>query len=134
MRDGLLRLPDGIQESDVLSTSFVSSPVAAVPTNGYVSGTQFSRESILWLEWVSQSQQLEIFHALNGNREKHVGPYHLHGYDDNGCFWYECPTCYPSDRTKIIHPVTGQSMSELYHLTTKKMKYLEACGLHVMIK
>ena len=141
LKDGKWMYPDGWTENDVVSKSFISSPVAAVPPQGYVTGRQFSKNSIAWLEWTARQRGIRIRHALNDLGEKKFGPYWVDGYDaDNdeafeyhGCFWHGCPVCYPDDRTRTKNPVTGQSMSELHFWTEKKMSYLRACGLKVTV-
>ena len=141
-RDGRWTLPDGWTEDDVASKTFLSSPVAAVPPQGYVTGRQFSKDSILWLEWTALERGLaDLRHALTDRGEKKFGPYWVDGYDEeedeafeyHGCFWHGCPVCYPRDRTTTKNPVTGQSMSELYFLTQKKEAYLRSCGLKLTV-
>ena len=141
-RDGRWTLPDGWTEDDVASKTFLSSPVAAVPPQGYVTGRQFSKDSILWLEWTALERGLaNLRHALTARGEKKFGPYWVDGYDEeedeafeyHGCFWHGCPVCYPRDRTTTKNPVTGQSMSELYFLTQKKEAYLRSCGLKLTV-
>ena len=141
LKDGRWTLPDGWTEEDVTSRTFVSSPVAAVPPQGYVTGRQFSKNSILWLEWTALRRGIHVRHALNEQGEKKFGPYWVDGYDADGdeafeyhgCFWHGCPVCYPDDRTRTKNPVTGQSMSELHFLTQKKEAYLRSCGLKVTV-
>ena len=81
LKDGKWTYPDGWTEDDVASKTFVSSPVAAVPPQGYVTGRQFSKESIIWLEWTARQRGIRIRHALNDLGEKKFGPYWVDGYD-----------------------------------------------------
>jgi len=82
----------------------------------------------------------DIHHALNGSGEQKIGPFFVDGvcgktvYEFNECFWHECSTCYPLDRTKIKNPTTQQSTRELHIFTLDKIKYLEGCGYTVVIK
>lgn len=56
----------------------LTSPIAIVPSEGYVSKGNYSKISIQWLEWLMQRSRLRekpvhILHALNG------GEYHVPG-------------------------------------------------------
>ena len=120
---------------------FISSPIAKIPATGYNTHVTHTKSSIQWLEWIRHSNDnLDIQHALNGRGERKEGGYYVDGfhgrtvYEFNGCFWHGCPTCYKVDRTKIKHPVTQQSMSELYALTVKKRKHLHYLGYRVVTK
>lgn len=68
-------------------TVFVKSPIALVPSEGYVSKDNFSKVSIQWLEWTMERSRrtgkpLHIQHALNGRGEHRVPGtnYRLDGY------------------------------------------------------
>ena len=43
--------------------------------------------------------------------------------------FHGCPQCFPEDREETKHPLTQQSMSELYALTQKKKAYVEYQGM-----
>ena len=81
---------------------------------------------------------VKIQHALNGGEVGLPGTrYKLDGYchetntayDFHGCVFHGCPRCFPEDREETKHPLTRQSMSELYALTMKKKSYIEGKGL-----
>jgi len=118
---------------------FVSTPIAQAPATGYVTNVTYSKSSIRWLEWLRHSQRVDIVHALNGRGKQGRG-YYVDGlcgttvYEFHGCFWHGCPTCYPLDRSKITHPRTHQSLSELFALTQKKQQVLESLGYEVVVK
>ena len=138
-----------VHESDLrkrgysyVSETFVSSPIAQVPSEGYVKKDQYSKASIQWLEWVMhQSAQkgkpMIIQHALSGGEVSVSGTkYKLDGYcqasntayEYMGCLWHGCPKCFPLERKKTKSARTGQSMDELYALTTKKRQELKDLG------
>ena len=91
---------------------------------------------------MSHTEKVHIDHALNGRGEQKIGGYHVDGfskenntvYEFNGCFYHGCPQCYPLDRTRVKHPRTQQSMSELYAITEKKRQTLENLGYRVVTK
>ena len=35
-----------------------------------------------WLDWVSETQHINIQHKLNQGKEKKIGPYPVDGYDE----------------------------------------------------
>ena len=134
--------------------TFVSSPIAQVPKNGY---DTFSKVSILWLKWVEYqlnkdreevSPYITIKHALNGGEEKVITQgkiYKLDGYylnsqnekialEFHGCIHHGCKKCYTNERQNITHPKTGQSMNELYTLTQIKREALEKAGYTYICK
>ncbi|OOY49400.1 hypothetical protein BOV97_12840 [Solemya velum gill symbiont] len=129
-------LLEDIEDVTVEKREFVSTPIAQVPSTGY--RDQYSKASIEWLEWMAQKDGVIIRHALNGG-EKKVGKtrYKLDGYcaetdtayEFHGCIFHSCPVCFPNDRDQTIHPLTGQTMTELYALTQKKKAFLERIGM-----
>ncbi len=107
-----------------------------IPPSGYKD--QYSKVSIQWLEWIARKNKINIQHALNvGEKTLHGTRYKLDGYcaDTNtayefhGCVFHACPTCFPDDREEKVHPLTNQSLKELYALTQKKRKYIEGLGM-----
>lgn len=85
-----------------------------------------------------QQNGIKIQHALNGGEKCLIGTrYKLDGYcadtntayEYNGCPYHGCPTCFPVDRGETKHPLTDQSMNELYALTVKKQVYIERLGM-----
>lgn len=51
-----------------------------VPVYGYVNSTNFSNDSIRWLDYVSAKDGIQIFHALNGHGEMKIGKYSVDGF------------------------------------------------------
>ena len=123
---------------EITSCKFVSSPIAQIPPQGYVSMDQHSKMSIQWLEWLKHTKRWDIRHALNGRGEYHVPgtKYKLYGYVEplkiclefQGCIFHGCRFCHPTKRESIKHPYTGQSMEELYVTTKKKEQKLRQMG------
>lgn len=54
--------------------------IAMMPLNGYINRTNFSQDSIRWLEWVAHEGALTIQHALNGTGEVKVGGNSVDGF------------------------------------------------------
>ncbi|KAL5005275.1 hypothetical protein ScPMuIL_018731, partial [Solemya velum] len=120
----------------VAAKEFVSSSIAKVPS---VKNTDnFSKISIQWLQWRSKKEGVVIQHALNVGEKKLPGTrYKLDGYcaetntayEYHGCVFHTCPTCFPTNRDQTFHPLTRQSMNELYALTLKKKSYIKSLGM-----
>ncbi|XP_069109808.1 uncharacterized protein [Argopecten irradians] len=139
-----------LQDLDYIieESRFVSSPLAQVPSQGYVARDQFSEISIKWLEWVMEESgrrgaPLYIRHALNGGEVVLPGTrYRLDGYESpsekypsgiayefHGCYWHGCRECYPLKRKSTKTVRTGQSMDELWYLTQEKKRYIKSLGI-----
>ena len=118
------------QKFDLVSSRFLKSDLAQVPTEGY-NTDQYSEISIKWFEWLNPSENLSIQHALNVG-EHRVPNYNLDGYDPTthtgyefqGCLYHGCQVCYPDTK----HPLTKQSSKELYTLTKKKEMLVNSKG------
>ena len=54
-------------------------------------------------------------------------------YEYHGCFYHGCKVCY-TEKTRVKHPRTGQSMNELYALTMRKMTSLKKLGCNYICK
>lgn len=131
------------EDYQIEESRFLCSPLAQVPSSGYVSRDQFSMSSIQWLEWVMEKNRtvgkpLHIRHALNGGEVTVPGTkYRLDGYcketntayEFHGCLWHGCRHCYPDRRQQTKVPRTKQSLEELHTLTLKKERYLKSQGM-----
>ena len=137
MGEGLVSNVNESEDWNVTNTTFVRSPIAVSPVNGY-HRNQYSNISIAWLEWLKHTKKLPIQHALNVGEHKVVGTnYRLDGYvspsfnsgtplalEFMGCLWHLHDKCY-----KDVHLLkTGQTQKELHALIEKKRKYLEQSG------
>ena len=128
----------------IKSSKFVYSPIAEIPSHGYVANDQFSLVSIQWLEWMHHRTGREIEHALNGYGEHKVPgtKWKVDGFDRatrtalefHGCLFHGCRRCHKLSRDTVKHPYTQQSMDELYVLTKKKEAALRAMGYNYECK
>ncbi|XP_035228066.1 uncharacterized protein LOC118200234 [Stegodyphus dumicola] len=111
--------------------------IAMVPTHGYVNSTNYSPDSIRWLDFVAASEGIAIQHALNGSGEHRIAGISVDGfcqetetvYQFQGCFFYGCSLCYDGD---IIHPLKGVSMATLREKTEETTRKLRTQGFHVI--
>ena len=51
-----------------------------------------------------------------------------------GCTFHGFTTCFPNDRSTLLHPSTKQSVEELYTVTMKREKELPTRGYKVVTK
>ena len=63
--------------------------IPMVPVHGYVNSTNFSVDSIRWLDFLSMKEGVKILHALNGIGEKKIGPYSVDGFCEANNTVYE---------------------------------------------
>ncbi|KAL5018916.1 hypothetical protein ScPMuIL_004638, partial [Solemya velum] len=124
-----------LKPNNVIAKQFVSTPIAQVSPH---QKDTFSRSSIQWLSWRAKKDNVYIQHALNGGEQRLLGTrYKLDGYcaetntayEYNGDVHHGFVTCFPTNRDQTFHPLTRQSMSELYALTLKKKAYIETLGM-----
>ena len=125
-----------LKREKVCKKEFVSSPIAKIPPSGY--SDQYSKASIQWLEWRAKLDNVHIQHALNEGEKTIPGTrYKLDGYcretntvyEYHGCIFHGCPVCFSDNREETYHPLTNQSLDELYALTLKKQTRLENLGM-----
>ncbi len=64
--------------------------IAMVPTHGYINETNYSPDSIRWLDFVALQQGIRIQHALNDAGEQKIAGISLDGFcaDKNTIYQY----------------------------------------------
>ena len=108
---------------------------------GYVSRDNYSRESILWLEWMkSKNPGMIMHHALTDRGEYRVPGtnYRVDGYCKEtrtayeflGCLWHGCPECHP-DRQRPLAK-TNETAELLYTKTMDRIRHLESLPYNVI--
>ena len=108
--------------------------IAIVPE--YAKTDNFSKMSIMWLNYVSTTKGLNIQHALNGGEKKLTidgKTYKVDGfceetntvYEFSGCFWHGCPNCY---KPNIINSKNQRDMGTLNNLTIEKREIIKSDG------
>ena len=102
----------------------------------YVKTDNFSKMSIIWLNYMSKAKGLNIQHALNGGEKKLTiddKTYKVDGfceetntvYEFHGCFWHGCPNCY---KPNIINSKNQRDMGTLNDLTIEKRENIKSAG------
>ena len=114
--------------------------IAIVPE--YAKTDNYSKMSIMWLNYMSKAKGLNIQHALNGGEKKLTidgKTYKVDGfcketntvYEFYGCFWHGCPNCY---KPNIINSKNQRDMGTPNDLTIEKRETIKSVGYnHVSI-
>ena len=108
----------------------------------YAKTDNYSKMSIMWLNYMSKAKNLNIQHALNGGEKKLTiddKTYKVDGfceetntvYEFYGCFWHGCPNCYKSN---IVNSKNQRDMGTLNDQTIEKRENIKNAGYnHVSI-
>ena len=108
--------------------------IAIVPE--YAKTDNYSKMSIMWLNYMSKNKNFTIQHALNGGEKKFKiddKTYKVDGfceetntvYEFYGCFWHGCPNCY---KPNIINSKNQRDMGTLNDLTIEKRENIKSAG------
>ena len=108
--------------------------IAIVPE--YAKTDNYSKMSIMWLNYMSKAKGLNIQHALNGGEKVlTIGDktYKVDGfceetntvYEFYGCFWHGCPNCY---KPNIINSKSQRDMGTLNDQTIGKCDTIKNAG------
>ena len=94
--------------------------------------TNWSKVSIIWLEYQSKIRNEFIYHIGNSEKEYFdiVTETYVDGfaprsktcYEFLGCFYHGCPTCYPN--ADVMHLMKHQSYGQLREATRRKLTTL----------
>ena len=147
-----------VPETDVkiVEKQFLCTPIAQIPSGGYTKHDNYSKISIVWLEWLMEQKRREgepnyhIKHALNGMEKRiphtsksgrktflRVDGFHDYGHqnsdqnsglclDFHGCR-YHGHSCIKGDRQhKPLHPHTKQTADQLYQATLDRENYIKS--------
>jgi hypothetical protein len=98
--------------------------IAMMPACGYNAKSNMSRECDQWLKYLSETENINISHALNGG-EKKIGNFYVDGYceenktiyDYHGCIFHGCCICYED---KTFNPILQCKNSTLFNRTVKR--------------
>ena len=114
--------------------------IAIVPE--YAKTDNYSKMSIMWLNYISKTKNLNIQHALNGGEKKLTidgKTYKVDGfcketntvYEFYGCFWHGCQNCC---KPNIINSKNQMYMGTLKDQTIEKRENIKSAGYnHVSI-
>ena len=102
----------------------------------------YSKMSIMWLNYISKNKNFTIQHALNGGEKKlkiDDKTYKVDGfcketntvYEFYGCFWHGCQNCY---KPNIVNNKNQMDMGTLNDQTIEKRENIKSAGYnHVSI-
>ena len=108
--------------------------IAIVPE--YAKTDNYSKMSIMWLNYMSKTKNLAIQHALNGGEKKLTidgKTYKVDGFCDKtntvyefyGCFWHGCPNCY---KPNIVNSKNQMEMGTLNAQAIEKRENIKSAG------
>ena len=123
---------------DMPNKQFLNSKLALTPATGYVNRDNYSRDSILWLEWLMSEHGIKIQHALNGKGEHRIQNYRVDGFCEatktifeyQGCLWHGCPQCHPN--RQMVLPRSNETCGLVYTKTQHKVNELKKMGYNVV--
>jgi hypothetical protein len=132
---------ESLQEHEIKSSKFVSSPIPQIPVHGYAKHHNDSDIATLWLEWQAQSNNWQIRHARNGSDGEFTIPGSNIRVDGKvmsqnicleffGCRWHGCSfMCF---NPSLKDPKSGFTMEMLYQQTLKRIREIEKFGYKVV--
>ena len=102
-----------------------------------VRNEMFSKISVKWLNWVSDTQDIHIQHAMNGGEYTISNVGKVDGfcrttntvYEFQGCFWHGCKKCYTES---TINPYNQTEMGELQNRTEIKNQKIRNLGYNLI--
>lgn len=99
--------------------------IAMVPVHGYINRTNFSPDSIRWLDFVASSEGVHIQHALNGTGERKISGISVDGYCG------ETKTIYQYQVTIILFTMLHLLLSYfLFFLIIHVFFFFKGCFFH----
>jgi hypothetical protein len=117
--------------------------IGLIPPGGYRRNQTQSNTALIWLKYISTTENIRIQHARNGG-EKDIyidgRHYRVDGYAEkdgvktiyefHGCIFHGCPRCFPKRNKRI--PFKQKTMEDRYQDTIQRRKTLEAAGYQVI--
>ena len=91
-------------------------------------GETYSESSIAWLDWISQRDNVEIKHALNGGEVTLPDIGKIDGfcgntvYEFQGCFWHGCEKCYTCDTINTKNQIDMLTLRKRTQLKNDKIR------------
>jgi len=91
--------------------------IGIIPDNGYDPKHKTSLKCQQWLNYISDTQEVNINHAKNGG-EEHCGQYLLDGvdkinkkiYEFHGCYFHGCQLCYTNSSFNTVLQLNQHSV------------------------
>lgn len=109
------------------------STITVVPE--YTRSDNFSKTSVMWLDYMESCNNIHIEHPLNGGEKEIVNnkKYKVDGfcksnntvYEFYWCFWHGCTSCY---KANAINNKNQKDMGTLNKQTVEKRKMIRSAG------
>ena len=106
--------------------------IPLIQDSGFNPTQNFSHKQMIWLKFISQSQNIRIIHCMNG-QEKKIGPYSIDGfcvenntvYEFDGCYIHGCPKCF---KIMTFNALLQCPMSSLYKRHMARKNFITSRG------
>jgi G:T-mismatch repair DNA endonuclease (very short patch repair protein) len=103
--------------------------IALIPAFGYQNPEASSYKAIIWLKYISLTQNITILHSRNGG-EKKILSFKLDGwhaetktaYEFHGCVFHGCPRCY---NESTFNALKNERMSQTYMKHLKRIELIK---------
>ena len=103
--------------------------IALIPAFGYRNPEASSYKAIIWLKYISLTQNITISHSRNGG-EKKILSFKLDGwhaetktaYEFHGCVFHGCPRCY---NESTFNALKNERMSQTYMKHLKRIELIK---------
>ena len=103
--------------------------IALIPDYGFDPTQNYSHKQMLWLKYLSKTQNISIQHCFN-NIEKKIGNYPVDGYcrasdtvyEFQGCFMHGCSKCF---HPNTFNPLLSNSMGYLYRVCQERSRFIK---------
>lgn len=111
-----------------------SDRIALIPTNGYRMRDNQSFKALKWLEWVGYSNEIKIMSAIYGREVRIANDIVVDGYHNGtvyeflGCYWHQCPKCFPFKYHNIPNSYKLNPARSLYEISLLRSKKIERLG------
>lgn len=123
----------------IFKTNFIEKDqIAIIPSNGYRMRDNQSFKALKWLEWLSRSKNINIMSALNGREVRLSGDIIVDGvcgdtvYEFLGCYWHQCPTCFPHKYHNLPNNKRKNPARTLYETLLLRCQKIKRLGFKLV--
>jgi hypothetical protein len=104
--------------------------IPIIPEYGLNLGRNHSHKQLLWLKYISVTNNTHIRHCKNGGEMK-IGNYYLDGYDAltqtgyefHGCIFHGCPKC---QKSTTFNTIKQETMGSIYKQHLERIRYIKS--------
>lgn len=123
----------------IFKTNFIQpDQIAIIPSNGYRMRDNQSFKALKWIEWVKHSKNINIISALNGHEVRLSSNIVADGvcgdtvYEFLGCYWHQCPTCFPHKYHNLPNNKRMNPARTLYETLLLRCQKIQRLGFKLV--